>query len=62
MTPMTIPHLLKRAAFKYPDKEAIVSEKSRWTHGQWDKNANKRANALAAQGIRKGDLTWQRFF
>ncbi len=55
MTEMTIPHLLKRAAFKYPDREAIVSEKGRWTHAQWDRNANRRAAVLAEHGIEKGD-------
>lgn len=55
MVPMTIPYLLKRAAFKHPEKEAIVSEKGRWTYAQWEENANKRAHALAKQGIKKGD-------
>jgi fatty-acyl-CoA synthase len=55
MSPMTIPYLLKRAAFKYPEREAIVSEKGRWTYRQWDRNANRRADVLAAHGIGKGD-------
>ncbi len=55
MIKTTIPYLLKRAAFKHPDKEAIVSEKGRWTYAQWEANANKRAQALARRGIKKGD-------
>jgi acyl-CoA synthetase (AMP-forming)/AMP-acid ligase II len=55
MNRMTIPHLLKRAAFKYPEREAIVSEKGRWTHADWDRNANRRSAVLASRGIGKGD-------
>ncbi len=55
MIKTTIPYLLKRAAFKHPDKEAIVSEKGRWTYAQWEANANKRAQAFARRGIKKGD-------
>lgn len=52
---MTIPRLLERAAFKYPEREAIVSEAGSWTYAEWESNANKRAQALASQGISKGD-------
>ncbi len=55
MIQTTIPYLLKRAAFKHPEREAIVSEKGRWTYAQWEANANKRAQALARHGIKKGD-------
>jgi len=55
MIKTTIPYLLKRAAFKHPDKEAIVSDKGRWTYAQWEANANKRARALAGREIKKGD-------
>ena len=55
MIKMTMPELLKRAAFRYPQKEAIVSEKGRWTYEQWEKNANKRARALSKYGIKRGD-------
>ncbi len=55
MIPMTIPYLLKRAAFKNPLREAVVSEKGRWTYALWETNSNKRAAALWKQGIRKGD-------
>jgi fatty-acyl-CoA synthase len=51
----TIPYLLKRAAFKHPEREAIVSEKGRWSYAQWNANANRRAKAFARQGIKKGD-------
>ena len=52
---LTMPRLLKRAAFKYPQKEAIVSETGRWTYQQWEKRANKRAHALSRYGIKMGD-------
>jgi acyl-CoA synthetase (AMP-forming)/AMP-acid ligase II len=55
MIHMTLPYLLTRAAFKHPDREAIVSETGRWTYADWDRNANRRANALARYGIKKGD-------
>ena len=55
MIHMTVPYLLKRAAFKYPDREGIVSETGRWSFSQWNENASKRANALARYGIKKGD-------
>ena len=55
MLKMTIPYLLKRGAFKHPDREAIVSEAGRWSYAQWEANANKRAWALARRGIKKGD-------
>jgi fatty-acyl-CoA synthase len=52
---MTLPYLLRRGAFKHPDREAIVSEAGRWSYAQWETNANKRAQALRKQGIKKGD-------
>ena len=52
---MTLPHLLKRAAFKNPQREAIVSDTGRWTYDQWEKKANQRARALGKRGIKKGD-------
>ncbi len=55
MMHMTIPRLLDRASFKYPHKEAIVSEAGRWTYSDLETNANKRAQALKKQGVKKGD-------
>jgi len=55
MFKMTIPYLLKRGAFKHPDRDAIVLEAGRWSYAQWEANANKRAWALSKQGINKGD-------
>ncbi|MGD8292155.1 MAG: AMP-binding protein [Desulfobacterales bacterium] len=55
MTKVTIAYLLKRAAFKFPDREAIISESGRWTFQQWEQNSNKRAHAFARHGIKKGD-------
>jgi acyl-CoA synthetase (AMP-forming)/AMP-acid ligase II len=55
MVGLTIPYLLERAAFKHPHREAIVSERGRWSYSQWERNTNRCAHALARQGIRKGD-------
>ena len=55
MIKMTLPYLLRRAASKYPKREAIVSEAGRWSYEQWEKSANRRAWALAKRGIKKGD-------
>ena len=62
MIKVTIPYLLRRAAFKFPDREAIISESGRWSYKQWDKNSNKRANILARYGIKKGDHVATLFF
>ena len=55
MTVMTLPELLARNARKFPDKEAVVSEKGRWTFSQWEAEAARRATALAGLGIGFGD-------
>ncbi|MBU2548202.1 MAG: long-chain-fatty-acid--CoA ligase [Proteobacteria bacterium] len=55
MFEITVPYLLKRAAFKHPHKEAIVSEAGRWTFQQWERNSNRLAHALARLGIGQGD-------
>jgi fatty-acyl-CoA synthase len=55
MIEVTLPYLLRRAAFKFPDKEAIVSETGRWTYGRWNDNSSRRALALQGLGITKGD-------
>ena len=52
---VTLPYLLRRAAFKFPGTEAIVSETGRWTYRQWERNCNKRAWALSRLGIKKGE-------
>jgi acyl-CoA synthetase (AMP-forming)/AMP-acid ligase II len=51
---MNIAHLLNRAAFKWPQREAIVSERGRWTYEQWEARSNRLAWALAKQGVSKG--------
>jgi len=55
MIKLTMPYLLERAAFKFPDRAAVVSEVGRWTYKTWEQNAKKRAQALAERGIKKGD-------
>jgi acyl-CoA synthetase (AMP-forming)/AMP-acid ligase II len=48
-------YLLRRNAFKFPDKEAIVFEDRRITYRQFNARTNQRANALLEMGIKKGD-------
>ncbi|MEW6529225.1 MAG: long-chain-fatty-acid--CoA ligase [Thermodesulfobacteriota bacterium] len=55
MLHMTIPYLLERAARKYPDREAVVSETGRLTYRQWLKNSDRLAWALHTIGVKKGD-------
>ena len=62
MIKVSIPYLLRRAAFKFPDREAIISESGRWNYKQWEQYSNKRARALARHGIRKGDHVATLFF
>ena len=62
MIKTTIPYLLRRAAFKFPDREAIISESGRWNYKQWEQNSNKRARAFARHGIKKGDHVATIFF
>ncbi|MBW1683184.1 MAG: long-chain-fatty-acid--CoA ligase [Deltaproteobacteria bacterium] len=52
---VTLPYMLQKAVRNHPLREAIVSEKGRWTYGDWRMNARKRAAVLRAHGIGKGD-------
>ena len=49
--------LLAQRAFIHPDKEAFVdvTQGKRLTYSQYDTEANRTANVLAAAGVRKGD-------
>ncbi|GBE26926.1 long-chain-fatty-acid--CoA ligase [bacterium BMS3Bbin03] len=52
---MTVPELLERAGLNIPDKEAIVYGSKRLSYRQFDELANRMANALIKQGVKKGD-------
>lgn len=50
-------NLLSKRAFLHPDKEAFVDvhQNMRLTYSQFNRNANRTANALAGIGVRQGD-------
>jgi len=52
---MLVNNFLEKNAIKYADKTALVTEQDRYTYKEIDEMANKTANALMAQGLRKGD-------
>jgi acyl-CoA synthetase (AMP-forming)/AMP-acid ligase II len=53
----TIADTLERTADLHPDREAVVypAKDQRWTYGEFDRKANRLANALADLGVEKGD-------
>ena len=51
----TLGYLLKRSAWKFPNKTAIVFEGKRITYDELDQRVNRLANALLKLGIKKGD-------
>ncbi len=59
---VTIPYLLERCAFKYPDQEAIISESGRWTFRQWRDRVNERCQDLLSLGVRRGEHVATIFF
>jgi len=52
---LSIGTYLERNARVWPDRTALLFEDRRYTHRQFDQEANRWANLLAARGIRKGD-------
>ncbi|UOQ45092.1 o-succinylbenzoate--CoA ligase [Halobacillus salinarum] len=53
----TLRSMFEQTVAKYPEKEALVDSRigQRWTYYQWNLEVNKLANALSANGIKKGD-------
>lgn len=53
---------LTQAALNWPEKTALVFEGRRWSYRDWNRLANRAANAFAGHGIGPGDrvafLTW----
>ncbi len=47
--------ILRRSAARFPGREAIVAGDRRMTYRELDAAANRFANALAAEGLNKGD-------
>jgi acyl-coenzyme A synthetase/AMP-(fatty) acid ligase len=52
---ITTKDILKVNAFKFPDKIAIKDLDKEYTFKQWNEQACRLANALAAMGLKKGD-------
>lgn len=55
MIQITLAHLLKRCADKFPGKQGLVCEKGRWSFAQWEENATRLAGALADLGVGSGE-------
>lgn len=51
----TVPKCFRETALKYPNKDAIITDRVRWTFKQLDQYSNQVANFLIAQGLSKGD-------
>jgi len=51
----TLGYLLKRSAWKFPNKTAIVFEDKGITYDELNRRVNRLANAFSGLGIRKGD-------
>ncbi|MCL4788717.1 MAG: AMP-binding protein [Verrucomicrobia bacterium] len=52
---MLVHEFLERAARRFPDKVALVCEDERVTYVEIENRANRLANWLIAQGVRRGD-------
>ena len=52
---MNLADTLTQAAWKWPNKTALVFEGRRWTYAEWNRLVNKAAHAFRAAGIDKGD-------
>src|SRR5919199_5537641 len=55
LTELNPVHLLRRAAYMYPDKVAIAHGERRLSYRQFADRSWQLANALRAAGLRKGD-------
>ena len=51
----TFRDVAEELAAKHADKPALVSDRERFTYGEWNGRANRYARWLRAQGLRKGD-------
>jgi acyl-CoA synthetase (AMP-forming)/AMP-acid ligase II len=56
LTAPTLPDLLRAAARQAPDAEAFRYRNERLTYRDWDTLADRMAAALAARGIRRGEV------
>ncbi len=54
-TPLSPVSFLRRSAFVFPDKTAVVHGKTRYTYAEFNARVNRLATALQGAGIEKGD-------
>ena len=59
---MNVGYMLTRSAKAFPDKEALVVDGRRLTYSELNERVNRLANALLAQGLKKGDRVGLLFF
>ncbi len=52
---MSVGNVLRRSAFNYPDKTALVFGNQRTTYAQMNRRVNSLANSLLKMGLQKGD-------
>ncbi len=52
---MTIGNIVSRNAIQFPDSEALVFEKTRYTWSELNRRINQLANSLLSLGLKKGD-------
>lgn len=55
LTPLTPLNLLRRNAFVFPDKTAVVHGDTRYTYSEFNARVNRLASALKKAGLEKGD-------
>src|SRR5919112_83335 len=54
-TELTPVSFLKRSAYMFPDKEAVVYGDRRYTYGEFEERVNRLASRLKDEGFQKGD-------
>jgi acyl-CoA synthetase (AMP-forming)/AMP-acid ligase II len=52
---MSVGNILRRSAFNFPDKTALVFQNTRITYGELNRRVNCLANSLLKMGLKKGD-------
>ena len=52
---MNVAQNIERAAIYFPDKPAIIFEGKQISYSEINKNANRLANTMLAEGVKKGD-------
>ncbi|HSU30332.1 MAG TPA: AMP-binding protein [Bryobacteraceae bacterium] len=54
-TPLTPISFLRRSAYLYPDKTAVVHGQRRYTYSEFEERVNRLANRLREEGLQKDD-------